>query len=292
MTSVESPTDGQELKPARDGLGRAGGSTGTTGTTSQYEKTSMLLESGKIARFAWLIIKYIPGVAKYPSEVFRQLGILIISTAPPMIFLELMLASEASLEAHYLMKQLGVASYTGLFTAFAHYKVGPIFWGWMLSAKVGTGLVAEIGSMRISEEIDALEVMGINSLSYLLATRIIAISLFTPFVYTTSMALMALDSFGLNVYAFGGVSKGGYLQVYWSFMSQYNYVMSFVNAFVLGLIIIFTGCYYGYNAKGGPVGVGTATAKSMIINMVVVSVVGAAFMELFFGGNPRVPISY
>lgn len=290
MTTVEKPSsDAGEPGPARQRLGRPGGA---TGTTSSYEKVSMTVESAHIAKFAVTVIKNLPGAGRYPSEVMRQLGILIFTTAPPMIFLELMLASEASLEGHYLMKQLGVASYTGLFVAYAHYKVGPIFWAWMLSAKVGTGLVAELGSMRISEEIDALEVMGIHSVSYLLSTRIIAISIFTPFVYFISMALMSLDSLGLNVYAFGGVSKGGYLEVFWQFMSEYNYAMSFLNAFILGLVIIFTGCYYGYNAKGGPVGVGTATAKSMIINMVVSNILGAAFMQLFFGGNPRLPISY
>jgi phospholipid/cholesterol/gamma-HCH transport system permease protein len=208
-----------------------------------------------------------------------------------MVFLLLMLASEASLEGHYLLKQLGVSSYTGIFTAYAQYKVGPIFWGWMLSAKVSCGLVAEFGSMRISDEIDALEVMGINSMSYLPGTRLVAITVFTPFVYVVGMGLMALQSFWLNVYAFSSVSRGGYLQVYWTFMSEYNIVLSLTNAMVLGLIIVLVGCYYGYNARGGPVGVGNATAKSMILNMIIVSVVGAAFMQLFFGGNARLPIA-
>ena len=294
MTTTEKlttgPDGGGDSAPARKGLGRMGGA--ASASSSSYGATSTLPDIGKIARFSIQVFKSLPGVAKYPSEVFRQLGILVITTAPVMVFLEICLASEASLEGHYLLKQLGVASYTGLFTALAHYRVGPIFWGWMLSAKVGTGLVAEIGSMRISEEIDALEVMGINSMPYLLGTRVVAICLFTPFVYLISMGLMAADSYALNVDAFGGVSKGGYLQVYWTFMSQTNILLSMADAFTLGLLIILVGCFYGYTASGGPVGVGTNTAKSMIINMIIVSVVGAIFMQLFFGGNPRLPISY
>jgi phospholipid/cholesterol/gamma-HCH transport system permease protein len=295
MTAVDERSGGSEgprsggahaaePKPAKEGLNRSGGSYGDA-------KTSVVKDAGEIARFSVIVLRAVPGALRFPSEIFRQVGILILTTAPVMIFLLLMLASEASLEAHYLLKQLGVSSYAGIFTAYAHYKVGPIFWGWMLSAKVSCGLVAEFGSMRINEEIDALEVMGINSRSYLLGTRVIAITLFTPFVYLIGMALMALQSYWLNVYAFHTVSDGGYWQVYWTFMSKYNTILSMTNSLVLGTIIILVGCYYGYNAKGGPVGVGNATAKSMIINMIIVSVVGAVFMQLFFGGNPRLPIS-
>ena len=269
----------------------ASGERGATSATYGGAKTSIVGDSGEIVRFSVRVMTSVPGCFRYTSEVFRQIGILVLSTAPIMIFLLVMLASEASLEGHYILKQLGVSSYAGIFTALAHYKVGPIFWGWMLSAKVSCGLVAEFGSMRINEEIDALEVMGINSMSYLLGTRVVAITIFTPFCYVLGTGLMALQSYWLNVFIFRGVSRGGYLQVYWTFMSQYNVVMSLVNSMLLGLLIIMVGCYYGYTASGGPVGVGNATAKSMILNMIVVSVVGAAFMQLFFGGNPRLPIS-
>ena len=275
MTAAE-----QEARPQQGGAG-----------AYPETKTSIVQEVGGVARFAVRVLRSIPGTWKYSSEVVRQVGILVLSTSPIMIFLLVMLAAEASLEGYYLLKQLGASGYTGIFTAFAHYKVGPIFWGWMLSAKVSCGLVAEFGSMRINEEIDALEVMGINSVSYLLGTRVVAITIFTPFCYVLAIGLMATTSYWLNVFAFRGVSQGGYLQVYWTFMSQYNVVMSLVNSMCLGMVIIMVGCYYGYNARGGPVGVGNATAKSMILNMIIVSVVGAAFMQLFFGGNPRLPIS-
>jgi phospholipid/cholesterol/gamma-HCH transport system permease protein len=295
MTVTDSGQGGQggqrggsgRPKPAREGLGRPGGAAAAYGAG----ESSVIADAGAIAVFSGGAIKAIPGAGKYLSEVFRQLGILILTTAPIMLFMMMMLASEASLEGHYLLKQLGVSSYTGIFTAYAHYKVGPIMWGWILSAKIGCGLVAELGSMRISEEIDALEVMGINSMSYLLGSRLIAITLFTPFIYVTGMGLMVVASFVLNVFAFASVSKGGYLQVYWTFMTQYNIILSLLNAMLLGFLIVLVGCYYGYNAKGGPVGVGNNTAKSMIINMIIVSVVGAVFMQIFFGGNARLPIS-
>jgi phospholipid/cholesterol/gamma-HCH transport system permease protein len=119
---------------------------------------------------------------------------------------------------------------------------------------------------------------------------VVAITLFTPFCYTVAVGLMALVSYWLNVFSFRGVSQGGYLQVYWTFMTQYNITMSLVDSMMLGMIIILVGCYYGYTASGGPVGVGNATAKSMILNMIIVSVVGGLFMQFFFGGNPRLPI--
>ncbi|WP_211241249.1 ABC transporter permease [Pseudonocardia spinosispora] len=226
------------------------------------------------------------------SEIFRQIGILVLSSYGIILFMEGILAAEISLEGHYLLKQLGAGSYTALFAAVSDYTVAPEMWGWVLSAKVGCGLVAEIGSMRISEEIDALEVMGLDSMSYLVGTRVLAMVIFTPFMFVSSTGFMYIVNYFLNVTVFQSVSKGGYLSVFWSFLTQRDILLSLTAGAVIGLSIVLVGCYYGYTAKGGPVGVGKNTAKSMIINLIIVSVVGAIFQQLFFGGFARAPIAH
>jgi len=157
---------------------------------------------------------------------------------------------------------------------------------------VGCGLVAELGSMRISEEIDALEVMGLDSRAYLVSTRVLAVMIVAPFMFVCGTALMYIVNFLLNVHVFHSVSEGGYTSVFWAFTTQQDLMLSLSQGVIMGVLIVLVGCYYGYNATGGPVGVGKATAKSMVINLVIVSVLGAVFQQLFFGALSRAPISF
>ncbi|WP_241255671.1 ABC transporter permease [Candidatus Protofrankia californiensis] len=240
--------------------------------------------------FTGKILRALPEARSYVSEVLRQAGILIISSSAIIWTLMMVLGAEGSLEGHYLLRQLGAADYTAIFTSTGEYSAGPSIFGWILAAKVGCGLVAELGSMRISEEIDALEVMGIGSLAYLVSTRILAIFLVMPFLLVVGFGLMFLTSHILSIYFFHSVSAGGYETVFWTFMTQTDFLAAVACSMLMGVGIVIVGCYYGYTASGGPVGVGRNTAKSMIINMVIVAVIGVISQHLFFGGLTRAPI--
>jgi phospholipid/cholesterol/gamma-HCH transport system permease protein len=259
--------------------------------TDYGEGYSLITDIGEVGRFAVKIVRYLPGTSRCLSEVLRQVGILVLSSTAIIWFMEAILAAEISLEGHYLLRQLGAGGYTGVFTAVSDYTVAPEMWGWVLTAKVGCGLVAELGSMRISEEIDALEVMGMDSMSYLIGTRFLAMLIYTPFMFIAASEIMYQVNYILNVNIFQSVSAGQFLAVHYTFLTQQDVVFSFIAALIIGLGIVITGCYYGYNATGGPVGVGKATAKSAIINLIIVSAVGAIFQQLFFGGFLRAPIA-
>src|SRR5256714_14409872 len=144
----------------------------------------------------------------------------------------------------------------------------------MMAAKVGTGLVAEIGAMRITDEIDALEVMGISSMTFLCATRLLAAALVLPLLYLGGVGAGFFASYLAVVQQIGEVSSGGYFLIFWMFQNPPDLLYSLVKGMVMALMIVLVGCYYGYTASGGPVGVGTATAKSMVFNTVGVPPVG------------------
>ena len=265
---------------------------GSGGFGGYSDGSSLITDLGGIATFGLGVFKSIPDVRHYGTEVLRQAGIIILKSTFIIWFMMCMLAAEIALEAHYLLAQLGAGGYTAVFSSTADYTVAPEMFGWILSAKVGCGLVAELGSMRISEEIDALEVMGIDSRAYLVTTRVLAVMIVTPFLFVAGTGLMYILGYFLNVHVFHSVSAGGYLSVFWSFTTQQDLILSLIQAGIMGILIILVGCYYGYNASGGPVGVGKATAKSMVINLVIVSVLGAVFQQLFFGALTRAPISF
>jgi phospholipid/cholesterol/gamma-HCH transport system permease protein len=247
---------------------------------------------GEIMRF---LVKVMPSMGKawkYPSEVLRQAGILILNSSAVILLMEMIIAAEAALEGHYLLRQLGVGSYTGLFTSLGGYNITGIMWGWILSSKVGSGIVAELGAMRISDEIDALEVMGIDSKAYLVGTRLWALLLYTGFVGIIAIGLSDIMYWFMNVILFQSYSYGQFLDVHFGFITWPDMLGEIWSMYIIGFLIVLTSCFYGYNATGGPVGVGRNTAKSMIINMAMISLLGAVINQFFFSGyGPRAPIA-
>jgi ABC-type ATPase involved in cell division len=131
----------------------------------------------------------------------------------------------------------------------------------MMAAKVGTGIVAELGSMRISDEIDALEVMGIDSMRFLCATKLLAAWMVLPFVYIAAVGAGFFASYLAVVQQIGEVSSGGFFLVFWMFQNPPDLLYSVIKGMFMATVIVLVGCYYGYNASGGPVGVGTGDGE-------------------------------
>jgi phospholipid/cholesterol/gamma-HCH transport system permease protein len=260
--------------------------------SSGPERAQLIRDFGGAMVLTGQALRLVPFTLRhYLTEVVRQAGILVLSSSVVIWILMMTLAAEGSLEGHYILRQLGAADYTSIFTSTGEYSAHPSLFGWALAAKVGCGLVAELGSMRISEEIDALEVMGIDSVAYLVTTRILAILFVMPFWLFAAFGLMFLTSHMFSVYFFNSVSPGGYETVFWTFMTKSDFFSAIGCAMLIGVGIIFVGCYYGFTASGGPVGVGNNTAKSMVVNLIIIGIVGVIAQQLFFSDLPRAPIA-
>jgi phospholipid/cholesterol/gamma-HCH transport system permease protein len=250
------------------------------------------LESvGDILRFGKEVVLSFPDLRRYPTEVIRQTALLVLSSGLIIWLMEFVIGAQCGIEGNYVLKQIGAPLYSGIFTAWcALREMAPYMWGYILAAKVGCGLVAEIGSMRISDEIDAMEVMGIRSMTYVVATRVAAALIAMPFLYIVGLGVMYVAEYLVVVVQFGEVSKGGYQFIFFLYQNPLDFFYSLVKIMTMGVVIIIVGCYYGYTARGGPVGVGRNTAKSMMINMVLIHVVGVLGTQLFWGLSPHAPI--
>jgi phospholipid/cholesterol/gamma-HCH transport system permease protein len=230
-------------------------------------------------------------VLRFFGEALRQAGILIVSSTLVIWGLVFIIGLECGIEGGYFLRAQGSPAYSGVFTAWCDLReLVPYVFGYMMAAKVGTGIVAELGSMRISDEIDALEVMGISGITFLCATRLLAALLVLPFVYVCSIGGAFFASYIAVVQQIGDVSSGGYFLIFWQFQNPPDLLYSLIKGMAMAVVIVIVGCYYGYNASGGPVGVGTATAKSMVLNLVAVHLIGMLGTQLFWGANPRAPI--
>ena len=145
---------------------------------------------------------------------------------------------------------MGAPANAGTFAAWCDLReIMPYAFGYMMSAKVGTGLVAEIGAMRISDEIDALEVMGINSLVYLCATRLLAAWMVLPFMYIAAVGAGFFASYLAVVQQIGEVSSGGYFLIFWMFQNPPDLFFSLIKGMAMATVIVLVGCYYGYTAR-------------------------------------------
>jgi phospholipid/cholesterol/gamma-HCH transport system permease protein len=230
-------------------------------------------------------------VLRFLGEALRQAGILIVGSVIIVLGLVFILGLQCGIEGAYGSAAVGSPSVAGAFTALCDLReVIPYAFGYMMAAKVSTGFVAELGSMRISEEIDALEVLGLNSLVYLCCTRLLAVWLVLPFVYIAAVAVGFLASYIAVVQQVGQVSPGGYLQIFWQFQNPLDLLYSAAKAMSMATFVVLVGVYFGYTASGGPVGVGRATAKSMLTNIIGIHFIGILGTQIFWGGNARAPI--
>jgi phospholipid/cholesterol/gamma-HCH transport system permease protein len=230
-------------------------------------------------------------VFKFFGEALRQAGVLILGSTLVIWSLAFIIGLTCGIEGAYFNRSVGAPAYAGVFSAWCDLREAmPYAFGYMMSAKVGTGLVAEIGAMRITDEIDALEVMGISSMTFLCATRLLAAFMVLPFVYIGAIGAGFFASYLAVVQQIGEVSSGGFFLIFWMFQNPPDLLYSVIKGMAMATVIVLVGTYYGYTASGGPVGVGTATAKSMVVNTVMVHLVGMLGTQIFWGANPRAPI--
>jgi phospholipid/cholesterol/gamma-HCH transport system permease protein len=252
-----------------------------------------LASFGEIVKFCSTIVAEVFSlkVFRFFGEALRQAGLLILSSTLVIWGLIFIIGLQCGIEGAYFNRAVGSPAYAGVFAAWCDLReLVPYAFGYMMAAKVGTGIVAELGSMRISDEIDALEVMGISSMTFLCATRLLAAWLVLPFMYLAGIGAGFFASYLAVVQQIGEVSSGGYFLIFWMFQNPPDLIYSVLKATTMATVIVLVGCYYGYNASGGPVGVGTATAKSMVLNIVLVHLIGMLGTQIFWGANPRAPI--
>jgi phospholipid/cholesterol/gamma-HCH transport system permease protein len=182
---------------------------------------------------------------------------------------------------------IGVEAFTGFFAALANTRIAaPIVAGIALAATVGAGATAQLGSMRISEEIDALEVMGIKSIAFLVSTRLLGGLVVIVPLYALALD-MAFTSGQVVTTVFYGQSNGTYEHYFRTFLRPEDVGWSVLQVVIIAAVVMVTHCYYGYTASGGPVGVGQAVGRSMRMSLVSVVVVVLLSELALYGVDPN-----
>ncbi|OKI69616.1 MlaE family ABC transporter permease [Micromonospora sp. CB01531] len=237
---------------------------------------------------------------RYKREVIRLLaevsfgtGALAVlgGTVGVICFLTFFTGTEVGLQGYQALDQIGSSAFTGFVSAYFNTReISPLVAALALSATVGCGFTAQLGAMRISEEVDALEVMGVPSLPFLVTTRMIAgfiaviplyvIGLLSSYLATRTIAVVYFDQ-----------SAGTYDYYFHLFLPPGDVLWSFGKVLVFSVIVVLVHCWYGYTAQGGPAGVGVAVGRAVRTAIVAVNVVDFFLSLAIWGATTTVRIA-
>src|SRR2546430_10709272 len=202
-------------------------------------------------------------VVRLLAEVSFGSGALAVvgGTVGVICFLTFFTGTEVGLQGYQALNQIGSSAFTGFISAYFNTReISPLVAAIALSATVGCGFTAQLGAMRISEEVDALEVMGVPSLPFLVTTRMIAGFIAVIPLYVIGLLASFLATRTIATVYFGQ-SSGTYDYYFHLFLPPGDVLWSFGKALVFSLIVVLIHCYYGYTARGGPAGVGVAVRR-------------------------------
>lgn len=206
-------------------------------------------------------------------------------------FLTLATGGTLAVQGYSSLGNIGIEALTGFLAAFINVRIAaPVVAGIGLAATFGAGVTAQLGAMRINEEIDALESMGIRPIEYLVSTRIVAGMIAITPLYAVAVILSFLASRFTTVVLFGQ-SGGLYDHYFGTFLNPIDLLWSFLQAFLMALAILLVHTYYGFYATGGPSGVGVAVGNSVRTSLIIVVSVTLLISLAVYGSSGNFNLS-
>ncbi|MFI6521965.1 MlaE family ABC transporter permease [Spirillospora sp. NPDC050679] len=249
-----------------------------------------------VRAFAWTLRV----LRRYRTEVLRLLaevslgtgGLAVIGGSVVIVgFMTFFTGSQVGLQGYNSLNQIGTAAFTGFVASYFNTReIAPLVSALALSATVGCGFTAQLGAMRISDEIDALEVMAVPSMPFLVTTRMLAGMIAVIPLYIVGL-LASYGATRLVVTVWYGQSTGTYDHYFHLFLPPNDILWSFGKVIVFSLLVMLIHCYYGYHASGGPAGVGVAVGRAVRTSIVVINVADLFMGMAIWGATTTVRIA-
>lgn len=236
----------------------------------------------------------------YKLEIVRLIAVMSLGTGALAViggtvviigFLTLSAGAIIAVQGYNSLAGIGVEALTGFISAYANVRIiAPVVAGIGLAATIGAGATAQLGAMRISEEIDALEVMGIRSIAYLASTRVVAgifvvIPLYCIAVIASFFAARVGTTFGY------GQSTGVYDHYFNTFLHSTDMIWSFFEAVTIGIVVMLVHTFYGFTATGGPAGVGEAVGRAVRTSLIAGAFVSVIITLSVYGQSGNFDLS-
>ena len=269
---------------------------------SVYQKPLESVDTmgGQLAFYIGVLRAVPRSVTRYPKEILRILaevtlgsGALAVigGTVGVIIGMTFFTGAQVGLSGYAALNQLGTAAFSGFVSAYFNTReIAPLVAGIALAATVGCGFTAQLGSMRISEEVDALEVMAIPSMPFLVATRVVGGLIAIIPLYVVGL-LSSYFASRLIVTQYYGQSAGTYDYYFNAFLPPGDVLWSFGKVLVFAVLVILIHCYHGYTASGGPAGVGVAVGRAVRTSIVAINVVDLLLSMAIWGTTTTVRLA-
>jgi phospholipid/cholesterol/gamma-HCH transport system permease protein len=248
---------------------------------------SLLHIVAEVGRYGLFVGAFVRAVLRHGvpwGSVIAEAWRIGIKSMPILLIIAAFIGTNLALQGYVAMEQLGGQRMVGMFVSVAGVReLAPIIAAAMVAAKAGTEMASQIGVMRIREQIDALEVMAVNPLSYLIAPRLLGILLVLPaltviatFAMVGAALLVSVAQLGLNGDVFLSFAAQG--------IDAIDFLYGQIKGMVFGVVICTISCWYGFTCEAGPEGVGRATNRAVVTSAVVVVLVNYLLSEIMYGG--------
>lgn len=260
---------------------------------------SAMAEVGRHVTFAGRVLVSLPtAVVRYRGQVLREVvdvgfGSRSLVAGGGTVGIVLAMSAVAAImvgvETYRGLDLIGMTTLSGMLSAMANTReLAPVVASVALAAKVGTGFTARLGSMRISDEIDALDAMSVPTVPYLAGTRLVATMICIVPLYAIGLVATYIATRVVVVYVNGG-SAGTYDHFFHLTLGPEDVLYSLVKAVVFALVIVLVHCSYGYHATGGPEGVGRAAGRALRTSILAIGFLDIVLTFALWGLVPEVP---
>jgi phospholipid/cholesterol/gamma-HCH transport system permease protein len=252
---------------------------------------SFFQEAGELASFGVSAIGSLRGAPANISEVMRQTAILVTGSTLIIAFLELLISASLIDFAYYFLRAISATDYTGLVSGIVIPRgTTPLMFGYVFAAKVGCGIVSEIGAMKINDEIAGYEAEAIDPMRYVVGTRLAATLLYMPIAVPVALLSATIGGYLSAVVVLKGLSSAAFLRYHWGVQAVSDQLLAMGCITITAVVIVIVSSFYGMRARGGPANVGAASARSLVVNLVLIHMIVPGYLALFYGADAHLPI--
>jgi len=237
---------------------------------------------GRLSMFAATAVGHVFRPPFYPRLILRQMIEIGYFSLPVVALTTLFSGMVLALQSYSGFARFSAESAVATVVVLSITReLAPVLAGLMVAGRVGAAMAAEIGTMRVTEQIDALSVLSTNPYKYLVAPRLIAGTTMLPLLVLVGDILGVFGGYIVGVYKLD-FNAAAYLHRTWDFLEALDVISGLVKAAAFGFLVALTGCYHGYNSRGGAQGVGQATTNAVVSASILILIFNYIITELFF----------
>jgi phospholipid/cholesterol/gamma-HCH transport system permease protein len=239
-------------------------------------------EIGQVAQLFGRIIRYLPTIPKNRKLVFYQMEHIGVNSLPLVLIIAVFTGAVSAWQAAYQLKGIAPMSFLGGAVARAIItELGPVLTGIVIAGRVGASIAAELGTMKVTEQIDALETMAISPVRYLAMPRFIAAVIMLPLILTFANVIAIIGAYVVSNY-FLNVSYAVFFISVKRYFALGDFFYGLVKTVFFGGLTSLLGCHIGLRTEGGAEGVGQATIRSFVLSAAVILILDYALWSIFF----------